>query len=168
MVKKMKSSNNNFNDLFNRNSVGCLLVYDSCNRDSFRHIPHWMSEAKKHIEPHKAVFILVGCKRDIAEAAKGNREVSEDEARAFAASNKMSFVETSAKTGLNVEDAFAVLTQAIYDKIESGEYKIEDGWDGIKRGYFGLSGSTAPMNNNRRTNGSPGDLLEAQPAQRCC
>ena len=49
-----------------RNSVGALLVYDICNRDSYKHIPVWMMEAKRHIEPHKAVFILVGCKLDIA------------------------------------------------------------------------------------------------------
>ncbi len=128
-----------------------------------------MSEAKKHIEPHKAVFILVGCKRDIAEAASQNREVSEDDARAFALQNKMNFVETSSKTGLNVEDAFAILTQAIYDKIETGEYKIEDGWDGIKRGYFGVTGGSSPVNNNRRQNNVSGaGMLEAQPAQKCC
>ena len=49
-----------------RNSVGALLVYDICNRDSYQHIPVWMMEAKRHIEPHKAVFILVGCKLDLA------------------------------------------------------------------------------------------------------
>lgn len=49
-----------------RNSVGALLVYDICNRDSYKHIPVWMMEAKRHIEPHKAVFILVGCKLDLA------------------------------------------------------------------------------------------------------
>ena len=46
--------------------MGALLVYDICNRDSYKHIPVWMMEAKRHIEPHKAVFILVGCKLDIA------------------------------------------------------------------------------------------------------
>ena len=46
--------------------MGALLVYDICNRDSYKHIPVWMMEAKRHIEPHKAVFILVGCKLDLA------------------------------------------------------------------------------------------------------
>ena len=42
-----------------RNSVGVVLSYDICNRDTFIHIPVWMQEAKRHIEPHKAVFVLV-------------------------------------------------------------------------------------------------------------
>lgn len=54
-----------------------------------------MNEAKMHIEPHRAVFILVGCKLDLKE----QREVSSEEAERFANFNEMPFVETSAKTG---------------------------------------------------------------------
>ena len=39
----------------------CVLAYDITNHDSFAHIPVWMQEAKKHIEPYKAVFVLVSC-----------------------------------------------------------------------------------------------------------
>lgn len=168
-----------FHLFFCRNSVGCLLVFDVNNRASFQHIPTWMNEAKRHIEPHKAVFILVGCKRDISE---NNRQVSEDEARAFAHFNNIAYVETSSKTGLNVEDAFAILTQAIYDKIESGEYRVDGNWDGIKRGFYGnLTGSTsrsagaASENNNqngirllRSRNGSIVNLLEGQAERKLC
>jgi len=54
-----------------------------------------MLEAKSHIEPHRAVFILVGCKSDLAD----KREVSLEEANRFAEYNEMAFIETSAKTG---------------------------------------------------------------------
>lgn len=73
-----------------RNSVGALLVYDVCNRSSFEHIPLWMMEAKRHIEPHQPVFALVGCKIDLVgtEAKNGaRREVSCEEARMFAEEN---------------------------------------------------------------------------------
>jgi len=40
-----------------------------------------MMEAKRHIEPHKAVFILVGCKFDLAADNAQAREVSTQEAR---------------------------------------------------------------------------------------
>jgi Ras-related protein Rab-39B len=154
---------------FRRNSVGCLLVYDVCNRESYKHIPQWMIEARRHIEPHKAVFIMVGCKRDIAEEDAKNREVSEDEARTYANFNNIAFVETSAKSGLNVEDAFAILTQTIYDKIENGDYKIEDGWDGIKRGYYGLTSQNITNNNRRPNSNTSGvNLVEAQPYKRLC
>lgn len=51
-----------------RNSVGALLIYDITNRDSFEHIPMWMNDAKRHIEPHRPVFVLVGCKLDLVSA----------------------------------------------------------------------------------------------------
>ena len=131
-----------------------------------------MSEAKKYIEPHKAVFILVGCKRDIADADAKNREVSEKDARAFAKFQNIPYVETSSRNGLNVEDAFAILTQSIYDKIEAGEYRVDGSWDGIKRGFY-------PLNNNQSSNSPNGrirtrdsivNLQEAQPVERklCC
>jgi len=156
-----------------RNSVGCLLVYDVCNRESFTHIPTWMNEAKRHIEPHKAVFIVVGCKRDIASENAKNREVSEEEARAFAHFNNLPYIETSSKTGLNVEDAFAILTQAIYDKIESGEYRVDGAWDGIKRGFYGSLSAGTRINNNYPRNSSNSrrsalNLMEGTPVNRKC
>ena len=124
-----------------------------------------MNEAKRHIEPHKAVFILVGCKVDLE-----GRQVPEEEARAFAQVNNLPYVETSSKTGLNVEDAFAILTQNIYDKIESGEYQVDGVWDGIKRGFYGgLTGGNSLNNNyqNRTRNGIV-NLVEAQAERKLC
>jgi len=135
-----------------RNSVGAVLAYDICNRDSYKHIPVWLMEARRHIEPHKAVFLLVGCKRDLA--VGGHREVSIEEAQALAEYHQISFLETSSKTRLNVEEAFTVISQQIYDKIQTGEYKIEDGWDGIKTGFFQRAGGMG--------------LAEAQPATSGC
>lgn len=71
-------------------------MYDICCRKSFENVPVWMNEAKSHIEPHRAVFILVGCKLDL----ENQREVSSEEAARFANFNEMPFVETSAKTGM--------------------------------------------------------------------
>jgi Ras-related protein Rab-39B len=54
----------------------------------------------------------------------------------------------------NVEEAFTVISQQIYDKIQTGEYKVEDGWDGIKTGFFQRAGNMG--------------LTEAQPATSGC
>lgn len=137
-----------------RNSVGALLVYDICNRESFDSIPSWMMEAKRHIEPHSPVFALVGCKLDLVRAG-ATREVTEEEAKAFAQRHGIFHVETSAKTGLNVEQAFTAVTQEVYNRIQSGEYKIEDGWDGIKAGYA-------------RPSGMDYNLVEAESAKSTC
>ncbi|XP_069680907.1 ras-related protein rab-39 [Periplaneta americana] len=133
-----------------RNSVGALLVYDITNRASFEHIPLWMMEARRHIEPHRPVFALVGCKLDLE-----RREVSREEARAFAEQHGLHHVETSARTGAHVEEAFHAVTQEVYARIQSGEYKVEDGWDGIKTGF-------------QRPGGLDFNLVEAEPAKSTC
>ena len=72
--------------------------------------------------------------------------------------------------GLNVEDAFAILTQAIYDKIESGEYRVDGEWDGIKRGFYLAAGSR--INNNYPRSSRAGrntvSLAEGTPVDRKC
>jgi hypothetical protein len=115
------------------NSVGVLLVYDVCNHASFEHIPLWLLEAKRHIEPYRPVFALVGCKLDLVNNGE-NREVSVEEAKTFAEQHELIYVETSARTGINVRESFALVTQEIHSRIKSGEYKVESGWEGIKTG----------------------------------
>ena len=39
-------------------------------RESYEHIPEWLLEAKRHIAPHEATLLLVGCKHDLA--SQGN------------------------------------------------------------------------------------------------
>jgi len=118
-----------------RNSVGVLLVYDIADRVSFEHVEQWMTESRRHIEPHQATFALVGCKLDHVD----QRQVKVSEAKAFAKTHNMEHFETSSKKGIRVEAPFQHLAQVIHDKIKTGEYKLEDGWDGIKRSYFGSS-----------------------------
>lgn len=111
-----------------------LLVYDITNHASFEHIPLWMMEAKRHIEPHRPVFALTGTKLDLVSSG-AQREVSRDEAKGFAEQNDLIFVETSSRTGINVEEVFNMVTQEVYSRILTGEYKVEEGWDGIKTGF---------------------------------
>ena len=142
-----------------RNSVGAVLAYDICNMDTFKHIPVWLQEAKRHIEPHQATFILVGCKLDLAGA---DREVTTQQGQALADYHSIPFMETSAKQGTNVEEAFTVISAEIYRKLERGEYKVEEGWDGIKAGYFQRPEATARERSGARS------LLEASPAHSSC
>lgn len=132
-----------------RNNVGALLLYDITRRSSFEHLIDWLFEARHHSEPQRTVFEVVACKVDMENA----REVTTEEGRAFADFYGMQFVETSAKTGYNVEEAFTIIAQEIYEKIESGEFKV-DGSDGIKCGF------TRP---SPRVN-----LLEAEPKGGSC
>lgn len=113
-----------------RNSVGCLLVYDISNRDTFDHLHSWLDEAKCFSEPHGLIFILVGCKCDLEK----ERQVSIEEGKKFAQVNEMQFLEASAKIKHNVDQAFSTLARDIYKLIQKGQLSPKSGWDGIKPG----------------------------------
>ncbi len=114
-----------------RNSVGAMLVYDITKRQSFEHLEDWLEESKLHIEPHRAVFLIVGHKADMDD----QRAVTTREGQQFADFHGLKFIETSAKTGQNVEEAFQIVTKDVYEMLDRGQVSVEEGWDGIKNGY---------------------------------
>ena len=75
--------------------------------------------------------MIIGHKADIDQ----ERAVTTKEGRQFAEHHGVKFMETSAKSGQNVEEAFTALTKDIYELLETGQITPEEGWDGIKNGY---------------------------------
>jgi GTPase SAR1 family protein len=107
------------------------LLFDSTNYESFEHVNDWLQEAKRQIEPNNAIFMLVGTKVD-----KDNlREVPQEQAQQFADYHNLLYCETSSKTGHNVEKTFADMGLKIYEMIQDGKFKMQDGWEGIRPGY---------------------------------
>ena len=83
-----------------RKAVGALLVFDVGEKSSFDGIEKWLDQLLNVAEPGLHA-VLVGNKADLSK-----RAVSTQEAQQFASSHHMLYVETSAKTGANVEKAF--------------------------------------------------------------
>ncbi|KAF3199302.1 Ras-related protein Rab-11B [Orbilia oligospora] len=92
-----------------RGAVGALLVYDISRRESFEGVSRWLQEVKDRADPN-ILMMLVGNKSDL----KARREVPTEEAKAFAATNKLSFIETSALDASNVELAFINILTDVY------------------------------------------------------
>ncbi|XP_003800817.1 ras-related protein Rab-42 [Otolemur garnettii] len=113
---------------FYRNVVGVLLVFDVTNRKSFEHIQDWHQEVTATQGPDKAIFLLVGHKSDL----QSTRCVSAQEAEELATSLGMAFMETSAKSNLNVDLAFDTLANAIQQALQQGDIKLEEDWGGIR------------------------------------
>lgn len=86
-----------------RNSKGAMIVYDVTDIDSFDKVKTWHLELKKYLDTGTPIFIL-GNKCDIL-----NRTVSEADAEAFAKSVGAEHINTSAKSGVNVKEAFNAL-----------------------------------------------------------
>lgn len=108
---------------FFRNAVAGYLVFDLTKRESFYHLSEWISEAKSNCHPdHGIVLLLVGNKADLVE----EREVTYDEAEDFAKEHSMNYVETSAKSGANVQETLRKLVEVV---IEHGGSAEITNWD---------------------------------------
>lgn len=63
-----------------------------------------------------------------------SRAVTYEEGEQFAKENGLIFLETSAKTAQNVEEAFINTAKKIYDKIQQGVFDVANEQNGIKVG----------------------------------
>ena len=129
-----------------RGAAGALLVYDITRRDTFQHLNRWLEEAQQHAQPNM-VILLIGNKNDLED----RRAVSTEEGQAFADANGLLFLETSAKTAYNVEQAFLKTAQEIHGKITSGEIDVSNEAHGIKVG-LGASATNSSVNLNQGDN----------------
>jgi len=109
-----------------RGAAGAIMVYDITTRSSFNHLATWLTDARNHTNPC-TVMMLIGNKLDMAK----QREVSFEEAEAFAKDNGLIYLEVSAKTGQNVEEAFLRTARKIYDNIQSGALDLNAAESGV-------------------------------------
>jgi len=83
-----------------------MIVYDVTDLDSFEKVKTWGTELKKYLDTGTPI-IIAGNKCDII-----NRAVSEKEADQFATSVGSIHINTSAKSGHNVKEAFMMLAKS--------------------------------------------------------
>ena len=81
-------------------------MYDITDRNSFLNITKWLAEIKKQAGPNVVKF-LVGNKCDLED----QRKVTFKEGQDFADSIGISFLETSAKEKINVDELFSGLAK---------------------------------------------------------
>lgn len=130
-----------------RGAAGALLVYDISSRESYNAVGNWLTDAQNLANPN-LVVLLVGNKRDLEE----DRQVSFLEASQFAQENDLMFLEASALTGENVEEAFLQCAKSILSKVETGELDPNRLGSGIQHGETAIrrfqrqSSSTPSMN----------------------
>jgi len=87
---------------------GALVIFDLTRLNTYEEIEQWLSEMFGIINEN-IPFIIIGNKLDLVKDV--SRSIDIEVVREYAESKDSIYVETSAKTGENVEDAFRELTQ---------------------------------------------------------
>jgi len=103
-----------------RGTTGALLVYDITRRETFEHLTEWLEDCRKYSNPNM-VIMLIGNKCDLEE----KRAVPREEGEKFAKQHGLFFLETSAKTDQNVDEAFVATAKSIFEKAEKGEINLD-------------------------------------------
>lgn len=94
-----------------RGAMGIMLVYDITSSKTFDNITKWLRNIDEHANEDVEKMIL-GNKCDMVDKRQVPRQKGEEIAR----QSNIPFLETSAKSNVNVEKAFMDLTQAILNK----------------------------------------------------
>ena len=90
---------------------GIILIYDVADKRSFADLDIWLEEIKKNAVKEDLSIILVGNKIDLK-----FRNIKKEDAKNFADKNNLLYCETSSKEGLNVNNAFEMITKEIINK----------------------------------------------------
>lgn len=109
-----------------RGAMGIMLVYDITSAKTFDNITKWLRNIDEHANEDVEKMIL-GNKCDMADKRQVPRQKGEEIAR----QHGIPFLETSAKSNINVEKGFLDLTQAILDKTPSRDADGHSGRAGV-------------------------------------
>lgn len=117
----------NVRKIYYMSAVGALVVFDMTRPESFQNIVKWMNELWRNNGRGPVPLIVLGNKTDLCSV--GMPCVSEPKVRAFVSrlsqiseryrGFKIHFLQTSAKTGKNIDQAFELLGEAIIDFLAS-------------------------------------------------
>jgi small GTP-binding protein len=111
---------------FFKGCFGSLAVFDITRKDTFQNLTSWIEELYRYSGRGVVPVIILANKTDLKE----EREVSIKDAKEFVKklnektkehSIENFFLETSAKTGLNIEKAFEILGQYIIERFSSDQ-----------------------------------------------
>ena len=103
----------------------CALVFDLTNQKTFESLEIWKAEFLNNlnpIDPEKFPFVIIGNKSD----KKDERKVSENDIKQFCEKNpNFTYIETSAKDNINIEEAFIKMAKIAFERNSLEEKKFE-------------------------------------------
>ena len=112
-----------FNQLrktFYLGSQGAIIIYDVNSFDSFNNVKNWANEFIQNNGKGTGFILLVGNKIDLRNDSSITTEEGKKMAQELSTivQRTVPFIETSAKTGQNIDDAFKLITEQFLDTIK--------------------------------------------------
>ena len=102
---------------FLRNAEGVIIVFDVTSQDSFDNVKGWINSIKSNLGEKIIPIIIVGNKIDM----ENMREISKEDGKKIASENGFKYFETSAKTGIGVDEAIKEIVNQILDIQDKNE-----------------------------------------------
>jgi len=94
--------------MYYRGAAAAIVVYDITSQESFHRAKSWVKELQRQGSPD-VVIALAGNKIDREE----EREVQAADSKQYADDNSLYFIETSAKTNVNVRELFLAIARQL-------------------------------------------------------
>jgi len=117
-----------------RGAMGILLIYDTTDEQSFQNIRNWIRNIEQHAADN-VDKILVGNKCDMI----SDKVVETSRGKALAEEYGIEFFETSAKTNVNVAEAFTCITKNVKKRLlRSNEFSKPSRIWAVFRSWFGF------------------------------
>ncbi|XP_017098480.2 ras-related protein Rab-26 isoform X3 [Drosophila bipectinata] len=109
-----------------RDAHALLLLYDVTNKTTYDNIRAWLGEIREYAQ-EDVVIVLIGNKAD---CSGSERQVKREDGERLGREHNVPFMETSAKTGLNVELAFTAVARQLksrgYEHGDDGKFNVHD------------------------------------------
>lgn len=125
--------------MYYRGAASAIIVYDICNRVSFRALKMWVNEVRMN-GPKDCVLVVCGNKSDLA----SHRQVPLEEVTSYAEEVGALYMETSARDNSNIEDLFLEVGKrvlALRGPRESSNIGAEIDTGSVNLGYVQPSSS---------------------------
>ncbi|KAG7373812.1 small GTP-binding domain protein [Nitzschia inconspicua] len=146
-----------------RKAKGVILVFDITNVKSFESLSErWMAQLNDHASADDLAKLLVGNKSDL----ESSREVNKEKVEQFCQEYGMEFLETSAKSGENVLQAFEKLIAIVHDRALAAS-KNKQGIKGMNGGNSGGGASQSSNTVKLDENGAAAAAGEGTSADAC-